>query len=236
MEDIATGSTAGETTEEEQTGKELMIDPGSKDEDVTASIVSETTSEATSITVTAIDNIPLSSHITKVQEMETEAKAEDKEVVTEQEAMEQTSAVEEQEEDDDMGAASGSAATSEVNIDDEDDVEGEGDGNMADEAEEEETMEPEEEEVVEEEDEEDEEADDEEEEEEVDIEGFETGATTDVGLSKSDPIELSSDDEPPPVMLSSARCVCLSVCLCYMHVLYVCVCCVDGCMHVCAHI
>ena len=223
MEDVAM-STAGETTDEEQTGKEPMTDL-SRDE-TAASVVSETTSEATSIMVTAIDNIPLSSHITKVQEqqMETEAKAEDREVVAEQEAMEQTSAVEEQEEDDDMTAVSESAATSEVNVDDEDDVEGEGDGNMADEAEEEETMEAEEEEVEEEEEEEgDEEADDEE--EEVDIEGFETAVTTDVvGLSKSDPIELSSDDEPdqiPPVMLSSARCVCLPnlsvrlyVCLC----------------------
>ena len=135
--------------------------------------------------------------------------------------MEQTTSVQDQDEaggDDDMVAISESVATSEVIVDDDDD----GTDDIADEPEEE-TIEADEEE----EEECDEEADDE---EDVDIEGFETAGgeqimETDIGMSKSDPIELSSDEDTehiPPVMLSSTvRSVhlCLFVCL---YVIYMC--------------
>ena len=163
--------------------------------------------------------------------MDTEPTVEDKETVAEAEVVENAGMVEEQEEgydDDEMTAVSESAATSEVVIDDDDnEVVGEEDDNMADDQDEE-AMEAEEEEVVEEEEEVcDEEADDEED-EDVDIEGFETATTEPyVGLSKSDPIELSSDDEgeqvpPPSVMLSSTI---RSGDLCEpVYVMYVCMC------------
>ena len=122
-----------------------------------------------------------------------------------------------------MTAVSESAATSEVIVDDDDnEVVGEEDDNMADDQDEE-AMEAEEEEVVEEEEEiGDEETDD----EDVDIEGFETAATEPyIGLSKSDPIELSSDDAergpPPSVMLSSTI---RSGDLCELCMLCVCAC------------
>lgn len=203
-------STAGDTTEEELATKEADTDR-TKEEDsaATGSVVSETTSESTSIAIMPVNNIPISHYISKEpqhqQQPETETKTEDRE--TEQETMEQAIPVEEQEEDggdDDMAAISESAATSEVIVDDDDD-----DDEATDIADEPEEVMMEAEEVVEEE-ECDEEVDDEED-EDVDIEGFEsahTGQTmeADAGMSKSDPIELSSDEESeriPPVMLSS---------------------------------
>ena len=236
IEDIATSSTAGETTEEELTGREPATDHA-RDEDMAGSVVSETTTEATSVIVTTLENVPLSSHVSELQQqMDTKQTVEDKETIAEREVVEHAGMVEQEEgyDDDEMTAVSESAATSEVIIDgddDNDEVVGEEDDNMADEQDEE-ALEAEEEEVVEEEEVGDEEADDEED-EDVDIEGFETAATEPyVGLSKSDPIELSSDDDaervpPSSVMLSSTMrsgdlcglcivCLCLFVCV-YVH-------------------
>lgn len=235
-------STAGETAEEEQTSKEPTIDRD-KEED---SIVSETTTESSRATVMPIENVPVSSVEPQHQQQQaTSAEAEDKETVTESEAMEQVNLAEEQEEggdDDEMVAISESAATSEVIVDD--DVVDDEAEDMADEPEEE-TME--EEVVVEEEEEGEGEEEGDEDEEDVDIEGFETATTDqnmegDVGMTKSDPIELSSDEDTehiPPVMLSSTvrsvdllhvcrlsvcMCVCLNVHLCLSICLCACVC------------
>ena len=245
-DDIAMSSTVGETTEDEQMmSKEPMADQEKEEEGTVAeSVVSESVSEGTSsVVITAIDNIPISSQ--HLQQPETTV---DKETEQE-EVMEQTTLAEEQmgDGDEDMAAISESAATSEVIVDDDEDGDEEG-GNVA----EEETMEAEEEEVVEEEEECDEEADDEDD-EDIDIEGFEPATTSgvimeaNVGLSKNDAIELSSDDDGehnvPSVMLSdTARLVCLSVCqsVCLSVCVYVCVClcvcvcvCVRPCIYVC---
>ena len=202
-------STAGEMTEEEQTSKEPTIDHDKEEDSMaTMSVVSETTTESSRATVMPIENVPVSSVEPQHQQQQTNTEAEDKEAVAEPEVLEQMQEQEEGGDDDEMVAISESAATSEVIVDDDDDDVDDEAEDMADEPEEE-TME----EVVEEEEEEgegDEEADDDDD-DDVDIEGFETAATDqnmeeDVGMSKSDPIELSSDEETeriPPVMLSS---------------------------------
>jgi len=223
--------------------KEPIANHSKEDDSATALSVmstaaSETASESTSVIITAVDTHPsvsASSHTPKDQQLQSVVEpmtgdiSEDKE--TDQEMMEQTALVEEHEVvddggDDNMAPVSESAATSEVIIDDDDD-----DAEVGADEPEEETMEAEEEEVEEEGNEEAEDNNDEDE-EDVDIEGYEATTTepnmeTDVGLSKSDPIELSSDEETeqtPSVMLSSTVRLVFRVCVCVSVSVCVCVC------------
>ena len=97
-EDIATSRAAGETTEEELASKEPATDYA-RDEDTAGSVVSETTTEATTVVVTTLDNVPLSGHVTELQQqMDTEPTMEDKETNSEAEVIEHAGMVEEQEE------------------------------------------------------------------------------------------------------------------------------------------